>query len=207
MALHRAMVCALILLLAPSTLAAQQITYGATIFGGLFLPTADLVDQTTAGDVYQYGHKTGWTAGGRFALYITPRFAVDGELVYAQSDLDVNNVLAGTPSDTTVDAGLIVGSVNAVYTVLDPPLDPLAVFVSGGLGLVYRDSDDLDSPTDIAGVLGIGFRYGVSPTVDIRVDLRDYLSMFEGNIPEADSKLQNDLFVTAGVEFRFGRGG
>lgn len=97
-------------------------------------------------------------------------------------------------------------SMNLVYSILKPPLKPLDIYLSGGLGFVKRGSDffeeedELQELTDVAGVVGTGIRYGVRRNLYIRVDVKDYISSFTK--PYEDSELQNDLLVTVGIEVR-----
>ena len=64
---------------------------------------------------------------------------------------------------------------------------------------------ELDSGIDPALVVGGGFRYGLSPMIGLRLDVRDYISSYglslEGQ--ELDSQLQNDILISGGVEFGF----
>ncbi|MGD8700512.1 MAG: hypothetical protein PVJ43_14545, partial [Gemmatimonadales bacterium] len=94
-----------------------------------------------------------------------------------------------------------------------PPLDPVAFYVSGGIGIVSRSGDffeGADDTSDIAGVVGVGLRYGLGPGWRIRFDVRDYISSFVNKeldeLLDTGSKLQNDIMLTAGVEFFFNPG-
>jgi outer membrane beta-barrel protein len=209
MSRYRGAVLALLLALVPSSLAAQGLKFSASGFGGALIPTTDLVDEATTDTIHKFGLKTGWTLGGRAAVWITPRFGIEAEGAYASSDLDITNVEGGAvQADTTLPATLFYGSINAMYTVIAPPLDPFSVYLAGGIGVVSRSGDGIEqafgSKTEVAGTLGVGFRYSVSPTVIIRADLRDYISSFKSDRLGSESKLQNDLLVTAGVEVGFG---
>jgi len=177
--------------LAASPLSAQETYLGAAVFGGAFFPTTDLV----ADDLSQ---TTGFAFGGRLSVWALRRFGVELEGVYAISDVDS---YLGKQSGW---AGAF--SMNLVYSILKPPLEPLDIYLSGGLGLIKRGSDffeeedELQELTDVAGVIGTGIRYGVRRNLYIRVDVKDYISSFTK--PYEDSELQNDLLVTAGIEVR-----
>ncbi len=211
---YRAIVLALFLT-TPPALSAQEIQVAISGFGGAAIPTADLVDVLipTVG-AFNFGHETGWTAGGRLAVWPTSRLGVEVEGAYLASDVEVVGVLAGFAADTSISASLFAGSLNVMYAVLAPPLEAVALYLSGGIGLVSRSGDffeDLDDSTDIAGVVGLGLRYGLGPGWRIRLDVRDYISSFKNEALDeqlepaggADAKLQNDLMISAGVEVYF----
>jgi hypothetical protein len=89
----------------------------------------------------------------------------------------------------------------------------VAFYVSGGIGIVSRSGDffeGADDTSDIAGVVGVGLRYGLGPGWRIRFDVRDYISSFVNKeldeLLDTGSKLQNDIMLTAGVEFFFNPG-
>jgi hypothetical protein len=205
--------------LVPSALPAQsqvQITVGG--FGGAVLPASDLVDILIP-DVgaLSFGHKTGWDVGGRFAVWPTGRIGIEAEAAYAGSNVDLRGILPDFAQDTTISANIFVGSVNVMWAAIAPPLDPVAFYVSGGIGLVSRGGDffdGFDDTSDIAGVLGVGLRYGLGPGWRVRFDVRDYISSFiEKQLDETlepaggtDSQLQNDIMLTVGVEFFFNPG-
>ncbi len=173
-----------------SPLSAQETYVGISAFGGAFFPTADLV----AGDFKQ---KTGFAFGGRLSLWTLRRFAVELEGAYAMSDVEY---YAGKESGWV---GFF--SLNLLYSIVKPPLEPLDIYVTGGLGFVKRGSDAFDVDeitelTDAAGTLGLGISYAIQRNLYIRVDLRDYISWFQA--PGSKSQMQNDLLVTAGIEVR-----
>jgi hypothetical protein len=205
-------------LLFPSGLAAQmQITVGG--FGGAIIPASDLVDVLIP-DVgaLRFGHKTGWNAGGRFAVWPSSRIGIEVEAAFVGSNVDVRGILPPDfAEDTTINGTMFVGSLNLMYAVIAPPLDPVAVYISGGAGIVSRGGDfweGAESTTDFAGVVGVGLRYGLGPGWRIRFDVRDYISSFiDKELDEilepaggTGSKLQNDIMLTAGVEFFFSPG-
>lgn len=206
---YRAAVLTVLLTLLPATLAAQ-VRFSVGGFGGAFFPTGDLIDEGSGNDVKSFKLNTGWTAGGRAAVWLTPRLAVEAEAAYAGSDIEILNREGGVVlADTTLSANMFYGSVNVMYLVVDPPFDPISVYLAAGLGFVDRSGDGFDffeSTGDIAGTLGLGIRYGVARNVLIRADLRDYISAFKDDRLQTESKLQNDLLVSAGVEVMLGGG-
>jgi hypothetical protein len=207
-------VLACLALLVPSSLSAQsQVTISG--FGGAVLPTADLVDVLIPeAGAFSFGHKTGWNAGGRLALWPTARFGIEVEGAYVGSNVEVKGILPPEfVEDTTVSASMFVGSLNVMWAVIAPPLDPVAFYISGGVGFVRRSGDFYspdDESSDIAAVLGVGLRYGLGPGWRIRFDVRDYISSWVNEeldaLLDTGSQLQNDIMLTAGVEFFFSPG-
>jgi len=217
---RRVAVFACLALLIPATLSAQsQVQVTISGFGGAMLPASDLVNVLIP-DVgaFSFGHKTGWNAGGRVAVWPTARIGIEVEGAYVGSNVNVAGILPGEfAQDTTVSATMFMGSLNVMWAVIAPPLESVAFYVSGGVGLVSRGGDfyeGSDDTSDIAGVLGLGLRYGLGPGWRIRFDARDYISSFlnkaldEALAPAGGtgSKLQNDIMLTAGVEFFFSPG-
>lgn len=226
---YRAVVLALTLALMPSSLSAQT-QFAISGFGGLFLPASDL-----AGGIFFFGpgeipgfdggdvaatftQKTAVNFGGRLTVWPSQRIGFEAEGIFVLSDLELDLLIPiidpGPPQvvnlispaePVSFDTNLFMGSVNFVYGLIRPPLEPLVVFVSVGVGFVSRggDSGDIfDTTSSVAGTWGFGLKYGVARGVWLRGDVRDYIYKFD----EADleSKWQNDLLVNAGIEFSFG---
>ncbi|MGD2153279.1 MAG: hypothetical protein PVG79_08415 [Gemmatimonadales bacterium] len=232
MRLYRALGLALALALLPSSLPAQT-QFAVSGFGGPFLPASDLTSgifffpagsipefPTFAGDVAAtFRQKTAFQVGGRLTVWPSQRFGFEAEAIYALSDLNVDVLVPfadpGPPitvnlrsGSDAVDGSVFLGSVNAVFALIRPPLEPLVVFVSGGLGFVSRGGDAADifeNTTNVAGTWGFGLKYGVARGIWLRGDVRDYVYRFKGSdTDELEAKWQNDLLVSAGLEFSFG---
>lgn len=217
---RRVAVLACLALLVPSTLSAQsQVQVTVSGFGGAILPASNLVDVLIPEvGAFSFGHKTGWNAGGRLAVWPTTRIGIEVEAAYVGSNVDVAGILPPDfVADTTISATMFMGSLNVMWAVIAPPLEPVAFYVSGGAGLVSRGGDFFegsDDTSDVAGVLGLGLRYGLGPGWRIRFDARDYISSFINKDLDAaleaaggtGSKLQNDILLTVGVEFFFSPG-
>ena len=208
---------ALLVSLIPSSLAAQQpVQFTVSGFGGAYIPASDLFDELFTEGALRFGQETSFTLGGRFAVWPIPRLGIEAEGAFTGSDVEFKGVLDATPFDTTLSANVFYGSINVIYALIRPPFEPLAIYVSGGIGLVARGGFFFDEffqliidprfeteTTNVAGVVGFGIRYGISPLLNIRGDFKDYIS---SNRPFAglDSKLQNDLLITVALEFVFG---
>jgi hypothetical protein len=216
---YRALVLALLLALLPSSLRAQQpVTFTVSGFGGVLIPTADLYDEVFPDGAVNFSHKASFAIGGRFGIWATSRIGIEAEAMYLSSDVEVSGLIVIPEQpvfqvDETRDATAFMGSISLLYALIRPPLEPLALFVSGGVGFVVRGGeffDDafegrgFDDTSDIAGVFGIGIRYGVARGVWLRADVKDYLSSFKEEQLQSDSQLQNDILITAGIELSFG---
>lgn len=225
---YRAVILALTLALAPSSLSAQT-QFAISGFGGVFLPASDLaggifffgpgeIPGFAGGDVAAtFTQKTAFDFGGRLTVWPSQRIGFEAEGVFVLSDMNLDLLIpiydpgSGvvnliTPDEPIkFDTNVFMGSVNFVYGLIRPPLEPLVVFVSAGIGFVSRggDAGDIfDTTSNVAGTWGFGLKYGVARGVWLRGDVRDYVYKFE----EADleSKWQNDLLINAGLEFSFG---
>lgn len=185
-----------------------QVTVGLSAFLGGYLPATNLFDSVRLGDVDQpiilnLGHQAGIAGGGRVTLRLS-RLAVEAEAAYVASDLDIPSAVA---SEAPADASIFLGSLGVLYDIYRAPFSPLTIFVSGGGGLVARRGaffDRLEATTDLAGVLGLGLRYGLAPAVFFRFDLRDYISSWAPRAEDGfqfNPKLQNELTGTIAVEF------
>jgi hypothetical protein len=188
----------------PSTVAAQQISFSLDGFGGVFIPASALSDSTGVDFSRTIQQQTTWAVGGRAALWLSRRFAIEAEAAYTASDLEVS----GAPVDTTLAANAFLAAISALYTIVDPPFEPISIYVSGGVGLVGRGGDAFDtffeSASDVAAVVGLGVRYGIGHGMRIRVDIKDYISSFQDESVGGDAKLQNDLLLTGGLQLTFG---
>lgn len=192
-----------------------QVQVGLSVFTGGYLPTADLFDAIEVTDPrirspLNLGQKAAFVVGGRLGLWWS-RIALEAEGAYALSNADLPDVAAvlGIPDDAPV----FFGSINLIYVLYQAPFTPLGLYVSGGGGLVSRGGrffEGVEGTTDFAGALGVGLRYGLGRQIRLRIDLRDYIST--ASLPtvqdrirfvQVDSKLQNDLLATVGLELNF----
>jgi hypothetical protein len=215
---YRALVLVLVLALVPSSLSAQT-QFAISGFGGVFLPASDLLSGIFPLEEFggieaaaTFRQKTAFHFGGRLTVWPSQRIGFEAEAAYALSDLHVDVLIPdpGPPlglaeGEDDIDANIFMGSVNFVYGLIRPPLEPLVVFVSVGVGFVSRGGDGGDifeNASNVAGTWGFGLKYGVARGVWLRGDVRDYVYKFqEGDL---GSKWQNDLLVNAGLEFSFG---
>jgi len=214
----RALLLALLVAVLPSSLWAQQVTFAISGFGGVYFPAADLFDETGPGGSITYGHQAGFAGGGRLALWPTSRIGIEAEFAYLSAKVEGDLLVVTDTGLVTLtgeeDGTAFVGSLSLVYALIRPPLEPLAVYLSGGVGLVSRGGDffeGFEDTSDIAGVIGVGIKYGVARGLWLRADVKDYISKYEEEvfsdaIGEDTSRLQNDLVITGGIEVTLGGG-
>ena len=206
----------LVLALFPSALAAQQTSLTVSGFAGVFIPATDLFDELAADAALRFGHESGAAFGGRVAVWPSRKLGIEAEAGYLASDVGLRGVVTGLGAiDETFAANAFVASINILYALIRPPLEPLAIFISGGVGAVSRSGDffdtalpaiDFDETTSVAGVVGIGISYGLSQMLSIRADVKDYISSFDEDMLIGDAQLQNDILITGSLELTFGGG-
>lgn len=188
-----------------------QVHVGLSAFAGGFVPVGELFESVRIGGqtgpiVINVGQEPGAVIGGRLTLWLS-RLGIDAEAVYAFSNADLPQALTDAGADD--DAALFMGSLNLMYVLVQAPFSPLSIHISGGAGVIRRTGgffDNFESTTDVAGVFGLGVRYGFSRLAYLRFDLRDYLSSFAPTTRtdfQFDSKVQNDLIGTLALELVF----
>jgi hypothetical protein len=79
---------------------------------------------------------------------------------------------------------------------------PFAGLGIGGRTYDYRDVDNVDAKTNLAGygALGGEFAFG---QFGLRVEGRDYISRFEPLTGDGEKKTRNDVSVAAGLSIYF----
>ncbi len=190
-----------------SVTSAQGQTVGLSVFGGGFFPVGNVLEaeffQTRL--VTQVGHEPSVSVGGRISVRLS-KFGVEAEAIYAPSSVDLPQAVE---ADSNLgDANVFLGSLNVTYDIFQAPFSPIAIYLSGGIGIVSRSGEFYDlfeDTSDPAGAVGLGLRFGLGPIAQLRVDLRDYISSVQlsrADVPR-ESKLQNDLIATVGLEFTF----
>lgn len=193
--------------LALSVVSAQGQTIGLSVFGGGYFPVGDVLEAELfqARLVTEVGHEPSVSVGGRLSVRLS-KLGVEAEAVYAPSSVDLPQAVEA--ESNLADASVFLGSLNVTYDIFQAPFSPIAIYLSGGLGIVSRSGnfyDLFEDTTDPAGAVGLGLRFGLGPLAQLRIDLRDYISSFKptrGDV-ERESKLQNDLIGTVGLEFTF----
>ena len=72
----------------------------------------------------------------------------------------------------------------------------------GGRTYDYRDRDDVDAKTNVAGYGALGGEFGFGQ-FGFRIEGRDYISRFEPLIGTGETKTRNDVAIAAGLTIRF----
>jgi hypothetical protein len=72
----------------------------------------------------------------------------------------------------------------------------------GGRTYDYRDLDNVDAKTNVAGYGALGGEFGFGQ-FGLRIEARDYISRFEPLTGTGDAKTRNDVSVAAGLTIRF----
>ena len=82
-----------------------------------------------------------------------------------------------------------------------------------GLAYIMRGGDlwdeveaaDIDGIDDFGGTIGLGAKFSLSPTMSLRVDVEDFIYSGEihNDTDATESSLQNDLMLSAGLNFGF----
>jgi len=164
-----------------------------TPFVGAYLPVSKVADEGGF-DVKQ---KTGIAFGGRLTYQMQGNWGIEGEVAYANSKLEFDGVDG--------DGGnVIFFGAKAMY--FFPSASSLRMHGGFGVGFTSRGGDDWDGADEtstIGGILNLGFTTPLSGMMKLRVDVEDYIGSI-APVDGLDSKLQNDLLITAGVMIPFG---
>lgn len=188
---------------------------------GFYLPTADLVsgqnvEQPLTGQqaTVSFGQVAGLALGIKASRSLSAKLALEIELQYTASQIELTGFRTGIGplEPQKFDARIITVAADALLEIFRSPFTPFAAHLLGGLAVVNRGGDfydegggffdELDGGTDIAALIGAGFRYGLSPRFGLRLEVRDYISSYTQSVSgrDLDAELQNDLFVTLGLD-------
>jgi hypothetical protein len=158
-------------------------------YGGAYIPTTDLVDETG----FTRKHKEGLALGGRVTAVIPGPFAIEGNFMYGFSDVE------DTPADPVTGANVYAVSGLLQFS-FSPPAAPVSFHIGGGAAYVLRSGDayeGVDDKNDFGGIAGVGMKVGLPGIFKVRVDAEGYF--YNAAVGGADSKLQTDIVVSAGL--------
>ncbi len=205
---------------APSEAQEETITT-VTPFVGFFLPMGELVNNQPVPNpgpidpqTISIAQQSGFVLGVRGSRTLSSSVWLEVELQYAISDVEMTGTRREPlPDPTMTGAGYILTlGANLLWEAYRAPFTPFGIHVSGGLAVVNRGGEffdggglfreELDGGTNVAAIVGLGFRYSFSRRLGIRLDVRDYVSSYKQTLPggELDSELQNDIWTTGGLE-------
>lgn len=197
----RSVVCALVYCafgVAPA--AAQGI--GVTPYVGGYVPLAEVIDD--AGGTAE--HEVGVVFGARVGRWWPGGLGVEGGLAYALSDVSaaVPGLLAASDA-----ASVFLVSVKALYR-FGLAARAVTFHIGGGGAWVSRGGDAYEGTrgtADLGAVANVGASITLGPRLAIRLDAEDYITSarFEADLDQTESKLQNDLVLSAGVRVSVGR--
>ncbi len=143
--------------------------------------------------------------GGRYQYNITPRWGVEGSVLFTP----VNAELRSLGSDVSVDTWYYNG--NVVFNIL--PHKRWNPYVTGGAGAVTLDvQSGGDTETYFAGNFGGGLQANITPRIGFRIDARDYIytadsldtkSLTALSLPGGFDETIHDLAINFGVTIGF----
>ncbi|MGD2153281.1 MAG: hypothetical protein PVG79_08425 [Gemmatimonadales bacterium] len=202
--------------------AAQEETIiSVTPLWGFYIPMNDLVESQAVPnpgpidpETISIMQESGFVWGLRGSRTLSASVWVEVEFQYATSDLKITATRREPLPEPTMTGGgrVITLAGNVLWEFYRAPFTPFGIHLLGGLALVNRGGeffdeggfffDELDGGTNVAAVAGLGFRYGFSRRLGIRVDVRDYISWYKQSLAggDLDAELQNDIWVTGGLE-------
>jgi hypothetical protein len=194
-----ALALALIALAGGARDAAAQ-SWAVTAYLGYYYPLGDVLSEADVGE--NVSQQSTVAFGGRIArMFSANKLGVEFSLGYAGSGLE------GEDSGIEIDGSLTMWSLRLIYML--GAGGNLRPYLAGGLGYVTRGGDaweDIDGTGDIGGNLAVGLLFPLGETLNLRVELEDYLSSagFESGGVESESEFQNDFLLSVGIHIPFG---
>lgn len=158
-------------------------------YGGAYVPTTDLVKETG----FTRKHKTGLALGGRVTVVIPGPLSIEGNFMYAFSDVE------DQPADPVTSANVYGLSALLQFT-FGLPAAPVSFHAGAGPAYVMRGGDAYDGvedKNDIGGVADVGLKVTLPGIFKIRVDAEGYF--YSAAVGAADSQFQTDLVLSAGL--------
>lgn len=181
-----------------------------TVYGGVFVPLNDVVEEQVLGVDFTGKHESALAIGGRLTLGLPGPLGVEGVVNYALSDVEVDS--AATTATASAKVWAVSGRLVFEFGL---PAAPLTFFVNGGVAYISRGGDfyeEVEDKSNVGGVAGVGLKVGLPGLISLRLDAEDYIYSAKptlvdplGNpIELADSQLQNDVIVSVGLVFSIG---
>ena len=138
------------------------------------------------------------TFGGRGAIRMGERLALGATLFYTP-------LTYSSSSASDHDGGLYTYGADVSYHAANQSrkVTPFAVL---GVGAKTYDFDGAELETDLMWNAGAGVDLQLGRGAALRLEARDYMSLFDPELSGVDEELQHDVIVAAGLSFKFGSG-
>lgn len=164
-------------------------------FIGMYLPMGPITDEEEFG--IEIEQQSTVMFGGRLLYRMQGSLGIEGEVGYASSSLEADGVEGDGGSILFLGAKLMYFFGSA---------ENLSFHIGGGVGMTDRGGDDWEGADDsstLGAVLNFGAIMPLGQSLKLRFDIEDYISSLA---PESDldSKMQNDILLTAGLHIPFG---
>jgi hypothetical protein len=148
--------------------------------------------------------------GGRFVLWLPPRFGIEGSFTSTRSGLNATHTENGTAFLTADTAARVINVSTRLLVRLTRSEARTSVHLGLGASLVRSGGaayQNLGSATHVAGLWGVGFAFKLVPRVALQFDAEDrvYHALFAGFGDRTETRLQNDLVMSLGLSVRLGR--
>lgn len=157
---------------------------------GAYIPTGDQRDL----------FKDAILAGAQASYRITPQVAITGTVGWSPTE-DRLTVGSETVDLLQYDVGAELRA-PAWRQGESWDFTPFFGLGIGGRTYDYRDREDVDAKTNVAGYGALGGEFGFGQ-FGLRIEGRDYVSRFEPLTGTGETKTRNDVAVAAGLTIRF----
>ncbi len=171
---------------------AQQLSLAPTI--GLYIPTSELI-KAASGE--EFRQEVSLSVGGRIGFWLGSRVGFEATAQYAPSALTFS--AAGLSDES---ANILTGSGRLAFFIV-PESQPLAILVSGGVGVIDRSGEafaDVENTRDITGTAGASARLRVGRIIHLQVNIEDYIyTPGFASAPGVEGQIQHDIQLSFGV--------
>ena len=137
----------------------------------------------------------GLTLGGRTGLRFGNGLGIGATVLYSPTQLT-----EGSGAET--DLGVWLYGMDVSYHALGPT-SMARPFVVAGVGGKTYVLDGMDAETDLMWNVGGGVDVQVHPRAALRLEARDYMTVFDPQVAGIDDEIQHDMALTAGLRFVF----